>query len=351
MTYSMSDQIKVGEISPFFITWIFINKNCFMKQIFEILQEERDRILDMHESATKNQYLGEQTMGPFNSGNYQLDSAVKNLPNQPKPKPKTKTEKYLWNLIQSAGQGQIKNSGVFKTVQVKNKIGNKVRGSFVDKSNYSSNFVADCAKPYVITLDGSSLQGTTLQVSSNLKDQISKMCGSKKEVEVKGGTESTPTNGNAHVLESNHYLYSGDNMKKYILPAKKTLTFNPEKNGASLKAYTLDENGKPTVGYNGWFNCQTGKFTVKSESGKFLYYSDKPFVGFLQKKCERLKKESNSGDSSNAGTDSAGLGNSTGGTTVTKPNDTALDTILQKISGSATQKPGEVKQVPQTWEG
>jgi hypothetical protein len=63
----MSDQIKVREISPFFITWIFINKNCFMKQIFEILQEERDRILNIHESATKNQYLntliveGEQT--------------------------------------------------------------------------------------------------------------------------------------------------------------------------------------------------------------------------------------------------------------------------------------------------
>ena len=59
MTYSMSDQIKVGEISPFFITWIFINKNCFMKQIFEILQEERDRILEMHEDATKKQYLME----------------------------------------------------------------------------------------------------------------------------------------------------------------------------------------------------------------------------------------------------------------------------------------------------
>jgi hypothetical protein len=55
----MSDQIKVGEISPFFITWIFINKNCFMKQIFEILQEERDRILEMHEDATKKQYLME----------------------------------------------------------------------------------------------------------------------------------------------------------------------------------------------------------------------------------------------------------------------------------------------------
>ena len=28
-----------------------------MKQIFEILQEERDRILNIHESSTKNQYL------------------------------------------------------------------------------------------------------------------------------------------------------------------------------------------------------------------------------------------------------------------------------------------------------
>lgn len=59
-----------------------------MKDIFKILQEEKDRILEMHESATKNQYLGEQTFGAYNSGNYQLDSAVKNLSNQPKPKKK-----------------------------------------------------------------------------------------------------------------------------------------------------------------------------------------------------------------------------------------------------------------------
>ena len=31
-----------------------------MKNIFEVIQEEKNRILGMHESATKNQYLTEQ---------------------------------------------------------------------------------------------------------------------------------------------------------------------------------------------------------------------------------------------------------------------------------------------------
>jgi hypothetical protein len=71
-----------------------------MKDIFKILQEEKNRILGMHESATKNQYLGEQSFAPYNTGNYQLDSAVANLPNQPVPKKPTKGSSYTtqnWN--------------------------------------------------------------------------------------------------------------------------------------------------------------------------------------------------------------------------------------------------------------
>jgi hypothetical protein len=74
-----------------------------MKDIFKILQEEKDRILGMHESATKNQYLNEQSFGPYSTGNYQLDSAVANLPNQPLPKKPSKVSKYTtqkWNQFE-----------------------------------------------------------------------------------------------------------------------------------------------------------------------------------------------------------------------------------------------------------
>jgi hypothetical protein len=77
-----------------------------MKDIFKILQEEKNRILGMHESATKNQYLGEQSFAPYNTGNYQLDSAVANLPNQPVPKKSSKVSSYTttkWNQFSYAG--------------------------------------------------------------------------------------------------------------------------------------------------------------------------------------------------------------------------------------------------------
>jgi hypothetical protein len=48
MTDSMSDQIKVGEISPFFIFLIFIKKIYNMKNKFVLTEEESKRILSLH---------------------------------------------------------------------------------------------------------------------------------------------------------------------------------------------------------------------------------------------------------------------------------------------------------------
>jgi len=239
MTYSMSDQIKVREISPFFIVWIFINKNCFMKQIFEILQEERDRILSIHESATKNHYLGEQTVGPFNTANPQLNFAVKNILNQPKPK-----------------------------------VGNET---------------------------------------------------------------STP-NKLQHKLGSIRYLYNDNKQINYVLPKDKTIfKFNPDKNGATFRGYDYDPTTKKAgnVVYNGWFNCSSGKFHVKSASGTFKYYSDKAFVDFLKAKCEKVKTEKGSLKKDNLG--QSGTGSESTSTAVVKPTEAALDLIIQKIpAGSQT---------------
>ena len=299
-----------------------------MKSKLFLEEGEISRILNMHKKATKNHYLGEQTLGPFNTGNPQLDSAVKNLPNQPKPK----TEKYFWNLIQSAGQGNIEDSVVFKSVQVKKKIGDKVRGSFVDnKDDYSSNFVADCSKPNVITMDGSSLQGTTLQVSSNLKDKISKMCGNNTTPEVKVGNETATSDKLQHTLGSTRYLYNSNNKINYVLPKDKTIfKFNPGKNGATFKGYDYDPTTKKAGNevYNGWFNCSSGKFQVKSYSGTFKYYSDKTFVDFLKAKCGNIKPEKDGWSRDTRG--DRGRGSGSGGGSLPFDYDAVIKAINDK---------------------
>jgi hypothetical protein len=312
-----------------------------MKQIFEILQEERDRILSIHESATKNHYLGEQTLGPFNTANPQLDDAVKNLNNQSKPKGKD-----YWNLIQAAGQGNIKEKGSFTSVKVDKKVDDKVRGSFVDSSNYKSAFIAACTKPSVITLQGSSLQGTTLQVGTNLKDKISKMCGNNPTPEVKAGNETSTPDKLQHKLGSVRYLYNTDNKINYVLPKDKTIfKFNPDKNGATFRGYDYDPTTKKAgnVVYNGWFNCSSGKFQVKSNSGTFKYYSDKAFVDFLKAKCEKAKTEKGSLKKDNLG--QSGTGSQSTSTSVVKPTEAALDLIIQKIPAGA-QQPAATQQPP-----
>jgi len=45
-----------------------LNKNKIMKKLFEISSEEKQRILEMHESATKKSYLSEQTAQPAREG-------------------------------------------------------------------------------------------------------------------------------------------------------------------------------------------------------------------------------------------------------------------------------------------
>lgn len=56
-----------------------------MKNIFTILQEERDRILEMHENATKNQYLNEQVL-PVAPSPYSQFAQIPDLSKQPVPK-------------------------------------------------------------------------------------------------------------------------------------------------------------------------------------------------------------------------------------------------------------------------
>ena len=407
MTYSMSGQIKVREISPFFIIWIFINKNCFMKQIFEILQEERDRILSVHESATKKQYLNtlivekENLTKSRNYGNGIINRGgnlvgdknyfiVQNTTVAENPKGGSGLQFFKGAKFVGGSEGYLKTAkpvtvqfpGYFSEVGTKNAKGTilfNCNSKLLIVKNIDSNALKNYGyenskSTYDLSADSSGYLtlGGLRAVCDNIKEGVKPKAETNTGTEVvKQGTEvvkqgTDSSNNNKYTLTSDHILYYSNNKAVLKVLKNSTISFYPDKNGAGASAQFI---GGDKSKANVWFNCGSGKFLHKNktqfvdpitnktipEGQTFTYYTDKPFKEFLQKKCERLKTGSNSGDSSNAGTDSPGLGNSSvgslGGTVVSKPNDTALDTILQKISGAATQKPGEVKQGPQTWEG
>jgi hypothetical protein len=398
----------VREISPFFIIWIFINKNCFMKQIFEILQEERDRILNIHESATKNQYLNtliveeENLTKSRNYGNGIINRGgnlvgdknyfiVQNTTAAENPKGGSGLQFFKGTKFVGGSEGYLKTAkpvtvqfpGYFGEVGTKNAKGTilfNCNSKLLIVKNIDSNALKNYGyenskNTYDLSADSSGYLtlGGLRAVCDNIKEGVKPKAETNTGTEVvKQGTEvvkqgTDSSSNNKYPLTSDHVLYASNNKAVLKVLKNTTISFYPDKNGAGGSAQFI-EGDKRKI--NVWFNCGTGKFlaknvlpvldpttnkTIPAGQKTFTYYTDKPFKEFLQKKCERLKKGSNSGDSSNVGTDSAGLGNSTGnstgGSVVTKPNDTALDTILQKISGAATQKPGEVKQAPQTWEG
>ena len=354
MTYSMSDQIKVGEISPFFIIWIFINKNCFMKQIFEILQEERARILEMHEDATKKQYLmeleepGDPGFGATQSELNKNDNSQRAL-GAPEVKSIEKKPSYTtknWNQFYH-GQflhAKVVSRGISKGTkfEVTNdplKITAKnVNVFFADGNNWvkkpkltSISFYCKQGKFYI--------QGEekTPYVSETLSKALVKyVCGYKKEKSNNTQPEGTPKPTEEKVAKGKtkwkHVLKgeTGD----IVIPAESTIVNNQDKNGVSIKT---------KKGNWVWFNCLKGTFT-------FAKMALTPANDALKKSLQQnyCKKNDASQNGSQFGTNSPGS-SKLGSSAVSKPNDTALDTILQKISGG--QKSDETKQGPQTWEG
>jgi len=333
MTDSMSDQIKVREISPFFIIWIFINKNCFMKQIFEILQEERDRILDIHESATKNQYLntliveekeaqilteGEYITKQFNTFGTTLKNGVAAIAKGVKFEPSKKLVGYL-----------IANP---KTIYRGNGVGNW------DKDPGETVQYNCSAGKFRIGKGEMGLYNTTLSkaLGALCSESMSKnIVQPKKDDQAnKPDASQQKTPEKVYTMVRGKYNVNSDDGKTYTIPDGTRYVYNADKKGATFR---LDTNKW------GWFGCQSKIFVIDS-----VKYKDTK--GYLVNNIVNNICEKASDDNGSRRVDS-NVGGKVGGATVAKPNDTALDTILQKISGATTQKPGEVKQAPQTWEG
>jgi hypothetical protein len=387
MTFNVGPN-KVREISPFFIIWIFINKNCFMKQIFEILQEERDRILEMHEDATKKQYLteleepGDLGFGATQSELDKVDNSQRAL-GAPEEKSKIKKNSSYtttnWNQFSpSQASASMVTRGIpkgtkfevtndpFKITAKNINVSFRKDGNWVKKPQLASvSFYCKQGKFYIQGEEKFPYVSETLS-----KALVKYVCGYKKEKSnlkqtpdgnVVGGTDKGVDNTNYEVGSDRNLIASNGKTVFKILKGTRFKIY-PEKNGASGKAKFI---GGDQSSQNVWFNCNSGKFLIKNvlpvvdpttnttiPAGQktFSYTSDQPFVDFFKKKCENAKSGGKKDDKSNVDNANLSPGN-VGRSTVVKPTDTALDTILQKISGAATQKPGEVKQAPQTWEG
>jgi hypothetical protein len=369
-----------------------------MKQIFEILQEERDRILGIHESATKNQYLNtlivekENLTKSRNYGNGIINRGgnlvgdknyftVRNITVAENPRGGSGLKFFKGTKFVGGSEGYLKTANPV-TVQFPDAFANtgtSTKGTIFFNCNSKLLIVKDISdagkselfgyetskNTYDLSADSSGLLtlGGLRAVCDNIKEGVKGSSNLKQTPDgnVVGGTDKGVDNTNYEVGSDRNLIASNGKTVFKILKGTRFKIY-PEKNGASGKAKFI---GGDQSSQNVWFNCNSGKFLIKNvlpvvdpttnttiPAGQktFSYTSDQPFVDFFKKKCENAKSGGKKDDKSNVDNANLSPGN-VGRSTVVKPTDTALDTILQKISGAATQKPGEVKQAPQTWEG
>jgi hypothetical protein len=310
-----------------------------MKQIFEILEEERDRILNIYESAKKSHYLN-------------VDREKNKLFDQEF----ISESKYNISLKKKAGwnSGALKGEYGLSKFKVQKSDKQSLQALITFDNNYSIDVQINCKTPDTMIIGGDGqFKGSEYKIeSSKLINTVKWHCAGKpnKQQTTGGGGANTETSKNKYVLKSKRILYTNDKKIKLDLPAGSSINFYPEKNGATGQAQ-LNKDGK-VQRKNFWFNCNSGKFLVKDtgqtyEDGKvqnmtktFSFSSDKPFTDFLQKRCQNLKGTTTSDDQTQT---PEPVKSTSGGEktntpqyvspkqTITPPSDTALDIILQKI--------------------
>lgn len=325
-----------------------------MKQIFEILQEERDRILHLHEDATKRQYLieleepGDPGFGATQSELDKVDNSQRALG---APEVKSKVEKKSsyttsqWNQF-SPGQAStgLVTRGISKGVKFEvTNDPSKIRAKnvnifFRDGDNWvkkskpvSISFYCKQGKFYIQGEEDFPYVSVALS-----KALVKYVCGYKKEKSSNTQPQETPKPNEEKVAKGKtkyQHVLKGET-GDIVIPSGSTIVNNQAKNGVSIKT---------KKGNWVWFNCLQGTFTFAKMA--LTTTNDALKKSLQQNYCKKNDTSQNVGK---FGTDSSGPSKS-GGTTVTKPNDTALDVILQKISGG--QKPSENKITDIEWKG
>ena len=288
-----------------------------MKQIFEILQEERDRILNIHESATKNQYLNvilnEQEA-------YKIDKNALTLTLNNKVevqnreveliggltfKPTQKGNLGAYGEVEFTQSGQRKKTSIFY-ICPNNKL-------YVDKKYYD-----------ILRIDSS-------------REGFQSLCETlKKKRKGSYGVEQSPGKSVQGYTQANNYtLKSKDGQKTITIPAKTGYTSKKDKKGNDGATFKLG----PTI--FGWFGCKSKSFFID----KVIYKDEKNFLAdAISKALCGASSSTQAPPSSPQVKQSSVTPKGTATTPSAKPTETALDTILQKISAGG-QKPAETKQV------
>lgn len=288
-----------------------------MKQIFEILQEERDRILNIHESATKNQYLN---VILNEEEAYKIDKNALTLTLNNKVEVQNREVELIGGLTFKPTQKG--NLGAYGEVEFTQSGQRKKTSIF---------YICPNKKLYVDQKYYDILGSDSSRVG------FQSLCETlKKKRKGSYGVEQSPGKSVQGYTQANNYtLKSKDGKKTITIPAKTGYTFKKDKKGNAGATFKLG----PTI--FGWFGCKSKSFFID----KVIYKDEKNFL------ADAISKAlCGASSSTQAPTDSPQVKQSTvtpKGTATTpsvKPTETALDTILQKISAGG-QKPAETKQV------
>ena len=293
-----------------------------MKQIFEILQEERDRILNIHESATKNQYLNvilnEQEAYKIDknaltltlNNKVQVQNREVELIGGLTFKPTQKGNLGAYGEVEFTQSGQRKKTSIFYICPNKK--------LYVDQKYYD------------------------ILGSDSSRVGFQSLCETlKKKRKGSYGVEQSPGKSVQGYTQANNYtLKSKDGQKTITIPAKTGYTSKKDKKGNAGATFKLG----PTI--FGWFGCKSKSFFID----KVIYKDEKNFL------ADAISKALCGASSSTpAPTDSPQVKQSsvtpkgTATSPSVKPTETALDAILQKISASG-QKPADATQAQQTFE-
>jgi hypothetical protein len=178
-----------------------------MKKLFNINNSEKERILEMHINATKNQYLNEQEASVK-----QFKASTDNMKMYNFPSKQAKSSNSQYGL-----QGDSKLENYYFT----STIGDIANQSKLDSSEYLKNFKpANDAKTYVdfISVGGKEING--------------------------GGTETFDVNKNSKIIATHNGLLAikrvMDQMKNINYkgePAKMTITMAGEERSSEFKTY------------------------------------------------------------------------------------------------------------------
>lgn len=182
-----------------------------MKKLYFLDEEEKNRILNLHESATKRQYLSEQTTAPIivtnndNAYEYKLENGQYTF----RGKPGTKYAKNHPNWVVSktpTGAAAIK-----KVIDTKGKQPTTTTEPVktTDPTTDPSKAVTNVDPSKAATVTSNTVQGTPTVASTDTTQQVVKPNTDTTQVQ---GTPTPPNGGNGVVtLKSNDIFTTDEN--------------------------------------------------------------------------------------------------------------------------------------------